>query len=38
MLGLAEVAPRTTDHLSTLVDDPRALVAAALVAPENLVI
>ncbi|MGG5260205.1 DUF1800 domain-containing protein [Phycicoccus avicenniae] len=38
MLGLAEVAPRTTDHLSTLVDDPRALVAAALVSPENLVI
>ncbi|MGL5852702.1 MAG: DUF1800 family protein, partial [Phycicoccus sp.] len=38
LLGLAEVAPRTSDHLSTLVDDPRALVAAALVAPENLVI
>ncbi|MGL5865458.1 MAG: DUF1800 domain-containing protein [Dermatophilaceae bacterium] len=38
LLGLAEVAPRTSSHLSTLVDDPRALVAAALVAPENLVI
>ncbi|MGL5929424.1 MAG: DUF1800 domain-containing protein, partial [Dermatophilaceae bacterium] len=38
LLGLAGVAPRTSSHLSTLADDPRALVAAALVAPENLVI
>ncbi|MGL4745387.1 MAG: DUF1800 domain-containing protein [Dermatophilaceae bacterium] len=37
LLGLPGVAPRTSRYLSALVDDPRALVAAALLAPENLV-
>lgn len=37
-LGLASVAPRTKAVLDTLTDDPAALMAAALVAPESLVI
>lgn len=38
LIGLDSVGPQTRHHLDTMIDDPRALVAAALVCPENLVV